>query len=67
MKNKCNSDFFESLHETAVGLHKIGIISDKEMQEYDQDCLVVPQKTSSENNSVPVKTIPVYADTFRRS
>jgi len=40
MKNIYNSDFLESLHETAVGLHNIGAISDKEMREYDQDCLV---------------------------
>jgi len=40
MKNKYQSELFASLHETAVGLHKIGVISDKEMSEYDRDCLV---------------------------
>jgi DNA-binding transcriptional regulator YiaG len=33
------SEFLGSLHETAVGLHKIGVISDAEMREYDRDCL----------------------------
>ena len=46
MKNKYNSDLLESLHETAVGLHNIGVISDKEMCEYDKDCLVPVPKCS---------------------
>ena len=67
MKNKYNSDFLESLHETAVGLNKIGVISDKEMREYDRDCLVATPKTSSESTSVPVKPTPVYAGSSRRT
>jgi len=72
MKNKYNSDLLGSLHETAVGLHNIGVISDKEMNEYDKDCLVPASKTSSENastsgTSVPVKPPPVYAGSSRRS
>ncbi|GHU17586.1 hypothetical protein FACS1894163_08670 [Spirochaetia bacterium] len=39
-KDKYQSDLLGSLHETAVGLHKIGVISDAEMQEYDNNCLV---------------------------
>jgi len=46
MKNKYQSEFLESLHETAVGLKKIGVISDKEMREYDKDCLVKEPETS---------------------
>jgi len=67
MKNKYNSDLLESLHETAVGLHNIGVISDKEMREYNKDCLVSSPKTSSESTSVSVKPTPVYADSSRRS
>ncbi|WP_461255145.1 XRE family transcriptional regulator [Treponema sp. R80B11-R83G3] len=67
MKNKYNSDFLESLHETAVGLNKIGVINDKEMREYDRDCLVPTPKTSSESTSVTVKPTPVYAESSRRS
>jgi hypothetical protein len=37
--NKNVSEFLGSLHETAVGLHKIGVISDAEMHEYDRNCL----------------------------
>jgi hypothetical protein len=67
MKNKYNSDFLESLHETAVGLNNIGVISDKEMREYDKDCLVPTPKTSPESTSVPVKPTPVYAGSSRRT
>jgi len=67
MKNKYKSEFLESLHETAVGLHNIGVINNKEMSEYDKDCLVPEPKTSSENISVPVKSTPVYAGASRRS
>jgi len=62
MKNKYNSDLLESLHETAIGLHNIGVISDKEMREYDKDCLVSEPKTSVESSTnVPIKQTPVYA------
>jgi DNA-binding transcriptional regulator YiaG len=64
---KYKSEFLESLHETAVGLHNIGVINGKEMREYDKDCLVPASKTSSESTSIPVKTTPVYADSSRRS
>jgi DNA-binding transcriptional regulator YiaG len=40
MDNKYQSEFLGSLHETATGLHKAGVINDDEMREYDQDCLV---------------------------
>ena len=46
MKNKYNSDLLEALHETAAGLHKIGVIDDKEMREYDQDCIVQESKAT---------------------
>jgi len=67
MKNKYKSDLLESLHETAVGLHNIGIISGKEMREYDRDCLVSTPETPSENTSVPVKMVPVLARSSQRS
>jgi len=67
MKKKYNSDFLESLHETAVGLHNIGVINDKEMREYDQDCLVPAPQKPSENTNVQIKPTPVYAESSKRS
>ena len=60
MKNEYKSELLESLHETAVGLHNIGVINDKEMCKYDKDCLVPAPKISSESKSVLVKTTPVF-------
>jgi hypothetical protein len=67
MKKEYNSDFLESLHETAVGLHNIGVINDKEMCEYDQDCLVPAPPKPSESTSVQIKPTPVYAESSKRS
>jgi DNA-binding transcriptional regulator YiaG len=40
MKEKYQTELLGALHETAVGLHRIGVISNEEMQEYDKECLV---------------------------
>ena len=40
MKKEYQSELLEAIHETAAGLHKIGVIDTNEMQEYDRDCLV---------------------------
>jgi len=45
MENKYEEEILNSLHETALGLRKIGVISEKEMQEYDQNCNVQNPKT----------------------
>ena len=48
MKKRKKNELLNSLHETAVGLHKIGVINDKEMQEYNRDSLVrKPSKKSA--------------------
>jgi len=40
MKSRYQDEILGSLHETAEGLHRIGLLSDQEMQGYDHDCLV---------------------------
>ena len=51
MKKKYKSELLGSLYETAMGLHKIGVIGEKEMRDYDKDCLIkepkMPDKTES--------------------
>jgi DNA-binding transcriptional regulator YiaG len=64
-KGKYKSELLMVCHMDAQAMHKIGVISDKEMREYDRDCLASSPKKSSE--SAPVKTIPVYADSSQRS
>jgi len=42
------------LHQDAEGLHRLGIISDAEMKEYDEGCLVKEPETAYETEN-PVK------------
>jgi hypothetical protein len=37
---KYKNDFLGSLHETAEGLHTIGVITGTELRKYDRSCLV---------------------------
>jgi DNA-binding transcriptional regulator YiaG len=50
MKKKYQSELLGAIHETAVGLHKIGVINDKEMLEYNKDCLA-PETDAAETSS----------------
>jgi DNA-binding transcriptional regulator YiaG len=43
---KYHSEALKVIHQDAEGLHRLGIISDKEMREYDRDCLVKEPETS---------------------
>jgi len=36
------------MHQQAEGLHRLGIISDAEMREFDEDCLVQEPETAYE-------------------
>ena len=49
---KYKSEILEVLHENAVEMYKIGGITEAEMREYDEACLV--------NAKVKQKSIPVY-------
>jgi len=40
VEDKYQSELLGAIHETATGLHKIGVIDNDEMMEYDRDCLV---------------------------
>ena len=59
---KYKSEIFEVLHENAVEMYKIGGITEAEMREYDEACLVnakVKQKSASahDNNNVNLERI----------
>jgi len=41
-----HSEALKVIHQDAEGLHRLGIISDQEMQEYDRDCLIQEPKTA---------------------
>ena len=46
---KYQSEALKVIHQDAEGLHRLGIISDIEMREYDQDCLIQEPKTDQTN------------------
>jgi DNA-binding transcriptional regulator YiaG len=63
MNNKYQNEFLSSLHETAEGLNKIGVISDVEMREYDESCLVhEPEITPKPGNSRNQPVTPALAN-----
>ena len=48
MKEKYQSELLGAIHETATGLHKIGVINNQEMKEYNEDCLVQEKENEYE-------------------
>ena len=43
---KYQSEALKVIHQDAEGLHRLGIISDKDMLEYDKGCLVEKPETT---------------------
>ena len=60
MKKKYQSELLGAIHETAVGLYKIGVINDKEMREYNKDCLA--SETGAAETSAAQETKTEHAD-----
>ena len=61
-KGKYKSEILMVCHMDAKAMHEVGAISDKEMREYDRDCLVSPPKKASKGASVTEqKPAAVYA------
>ena len=48
MAKKYRSDALEAAHETALGLHRIGLIDTKTMREFDASCLTTVEELSAE-------------------
>lgn len=47
MVSKFQSDALGALHETARGLHEIGLIDTKTMRDFDASCLTTVEKLSA--------------------
>ena len=47
MKKKYQSEALEALHETATGLHRLGLIDPKTMRDFDVSCLTSVEKLSA--------------------
>ena len=61
-QGKYKSELLMVLHMDAQAMYTIGVISDKEMREFDKDCLVSSPKTLSESTdaSEQKRTVPVF-------
>ena len=57
---KYRSEALMVTHQDAEGLHRLGIISDAEMREFDEDCLIQEPETAKEAEK-PLKTEQVTA------
>ena len=66
-KGKYKSELLMVCHMDAKAMHDVGVISDKEMQEYDRDCLVHLSETtvSGSTNTLNQKSTPAYASSKR--
>jgi DNA-binding transcriptional regulator YiaG len=62
-KGKYKSELLMVCHMDAKAMHKVGAISDKEMREFDRDCLVSPPRKASASKGATVaqKPVPAYA------
>ena len=62
-KGKYKSELLMVIHQGAQGMYEVGAISDKEMREFDRDCLVSPSQKACGSKSVATaqKPVPVYA------
>ena len=61
-KGAYKSEILMVCHMQAKAQYEIGLLSDKEMREYDRDCLVSPPKSKSQRSNAPKRQpIPVYA------
>lgn len=47
MTKKYQSEALEAVHETALGLHSIGLIDTKTMRDFDASCLTTVEKLSA--------------------
>ena len=57
---KYQSEALMVVHQDAEGMHRLGIISDAEMKEFDEGCLVQEPKTGNEvENSSKVEHVTV--------
>ena len=57
---KYRSEALMVTHQDAEGLHRLGIISDVEMKEYDEDCYVQEPETAKEaENPLKIEQVTI--------
>jgi putative transcriptional regulator len=58
MKKKYQSEQLMACHESAQALYEIGAITDAQMREYDEDCLVPEPAANASGAQQP--PVPAY-------
>lgn len=66
MAKKYRSEALEALHETATGLHRLGLIDNKTMRDFDVSCLTTVDKLSAEEIAAVRKKAGVSQAVFAR-
>ena len=65
-KGKYKSELLMVCHMDAQAMYAVGAINEKDMREFDKDCLVSPDNESSVSSRNPVQNpIPVYAAGYK--
>jgi DNA-binding transcriptional regulator YiaG len=62
-KGKYKSELLMVIHQDVQAMHEVGAVSDKEMREFDQGCLVSPPRKTrrSKGTAIAQKSAIVYA------
>ena len=66
MVKKYQTEALEALHETATGLHRLGLIDTKTMRDFDTSCLTGVQRLSAEEIAEVRKKAGVSQAVFAR-
>jgi len=61
MAKKYQSEILMVLHQDAEALHRIGVISDAEMREWDEDCLVAKKPAGKATRAPSAGVAPAVA------
>ena len=65
-KKKYQSKALETLHETATGLHRLGLIDAKTMRDFDVSCLTSVEKLSAKEIAAVRKNAGVSQAVFAK-
>lgn len=66
MAKKYRSEALEALHETAMGLNRLGLIDAKTMRDFDASCLTTVEKLSAQEIAEVRKEAGVSQAVFAR-
>jgi hypothetical protein len=60
MKKDINAEALNAIYESAKGMHGIGLMSDSELKEFENDCAITVAKEKQRNISRKHSSVPAY-------